>query len=252
MKSGAVLVRARDVHHAFGEGDLRKEILHGISCEIHSREIVIITGPSGSGKTTLLTLIGALRGLQTGSLELSGQELRGASPAMLVEARRSVGFVFQQHNLLPAFTACENVQLALAVDPDLTPSRCRTRALELLGAVDMSEHVFKRPAQLSGGQRQRVAIARALVRRPQVILADEPTASLDGATGREIVNILQNLAREDNCALILITHDPRILSIADRLFHLEDGVLTYAHAGTALTDTKLAYPECSPRSSPPA
>jgi putative ABC transport system ATP-binding protein len=226
MSGLTILVQARDVRHAFGEGDLRKEVLHGISCDIHSREIVIITGPSGSGKTTFLTLIGALRGLQTGSVSLLGRELRGAKPEVLVEARRAVGFIFQQHNLLPAFTARENVQLALAVDPALSPAECRARAMELLSAVGMSEHLSKRPAQLSGGQRQRVAIARALVRRPRVILADEPTASLDRVTGREIVDLLQRLAREDDCALILITHDQRILSIADRLLHLEDGLLS--------------------------
>jgi putative ABC transport system ATP-binding protein len=220
------LVQARDVRHAFGEGDLRKEVLHGISCEIHSREIVIITGPSGSGKTTFLTLIGALRELQTGSVSLLGQELSGARPEVLVEARRSIGFIFQQHNLLPAFTAGENVQLALAVHPVLSPRECRTRAMELLSAVGMSEHLSKRPSQLSGGQRQRVAIARALVRRPRVILADEPTASLDRVTGREIVDLLQRLAREEDCAVILITHDQRILSNADRLLHLEDGLLS--------------------------
>jgi len=143
-----------------------------------------------------------------------------------VEARRAIGFIFQQHNLLPAFTARENVQLALAVDPALSPRECRARAMELLSAVGMSEHLSKRPAQLSGGQRQRVAIARALVRRPRVILADEPTASLDRVTGREIVDLLQRLAREEDCALILITHDQRILSIADRLLHLEDGLLS--------------------------
>ncbi len=118
------------------------------------------------------------------------------------------------------------MQLALAVDPALSPRECRTRAMELLSAVGMSEHLSKRPAQLSGGQRQRVAIARALVRRPRVILADEPTASLDRVTGREIVDVLQRLAREEDCALILITHDQRILSIADRLLHLEDGLLS--------------------------
>jgi putative ABC transport system ATP-binding protein len=226
MSALTSLVQARDVRHAFGEGDLRKEVLHGISCEIHSREIVIITGPSGSGKTTFLTLIGALRELQTGSVSLLGQELSGARPAVLVEARRSIGFIFQQHNLLPAFTAGENVQLALAVHPVLSPRECRTRAMELLSAVGMSEHLSKRPSQLSGGQRQRVAIARALVRRPRVILADEPTASLDRVTGREIVDLLQRLAREEDCAVILITHDQRILSIADRLLHLEDGLLS--------------------------
>ncbi len=225
MSVKEISVEAREVRHAFGEGDLRKEVLHGVSCRIHSQEIVIITGPSGSGKTTFLTLIGALRGLQTGSISLLGQELRGAKPETLVEARRAIGFIFQQHNLLPAFSARENVQLALAIEPGLSWLECRTRARELLSAVGMSEHEHKRPAQLSGGQRQRVAIARALIRRPRVILADEPTASLDGVTGREIVELMQGLAREEGCALILITHDPRILSIADRLLHLEDGLL---------------------------
>ena len=230
MNANAILVQARDVRHAFGEGDLRKEVLHGITCEVYSREIMIITGPSGSGKTTFLTLIGALRRLQTGSVTLLGQELRGAKPQALVEARRAIGFIFQEHNLLPAFTACENVQLALAVEPGLSSLQCRTRAMDLLSAVGMSEHVYKRPAQLSGGQRQRVAIARALVRRPRVILADEPTASLDRVTGREIVDLLQGLAREENCALVLITHDLRILTIGDRLLHLEDGILTIDHS----------------------
>jgi putative ABC transport system ATP-binding protein len=229
MNANAILVQARDVRHAFGEGDLRKEVLHGISCEIYSREIMIITGPSGSGKTTFLTLMGALRRLQTGSITLLGQELRGAKPQALVEARRAIGFIFQQHNLLPAFTARENVQLALAVEPGLSSLTCRIRAMDLLSAVGMSEHVDKRPAQLSGGQRQRVAIARALVRRPRVILADEPTASLDRVTGRETVDLLQGLAREENCALVLITHDQRILTIGDRLLHLEDGILTIDH-----------------------
>ena len=230
MNANAILVQARDVRHAYGEGDLRKEVLHGITCEVYSREIMIITGPSGSGKTTFLTLIGALRRLQTGSVTLLGQELRGAKPQALVEARRAIGFIFQEHNLLPAFTACENVQLALAVEPGLSSLQCRTRAMDLLSAVGMSEHVYKRPAQLSGGQWQRVAIARALVRRPRVILADEPTASLDRVTGREIVDLLQGLAREENCALVLITHDLRILTIGDRLLHLEDGILTIDHS----------------------
>jgi putative ABC transport system ATP-binding protein len=230
MNANAILVQARDVRHAYGEGDLRKEVLHGITCEVYSREIMIITGPSGSGKTTFLTLIGALRRLQTGSVTLLGQELRGAKPQALVEARRAIGFIFQEHNLLPAFTACENVQLALAVEPGLSSLQCRTRAMDLLSAVGMSEHVYKRPAQLSGGQRQRVAIARALVRRPRVILADEPTASLDRVTGREIVDLLQGLAREENCGLVLITHDLRILTIGDRLLHLEDGILTIDHS----------------------
>ncbi len=225
MNAGTVLVKAREVRHAFGEGELRKEVLHGVSCEIRSQEIVIITGPSGSGKTTFLTLMGALRAVQTGSVRLLGQELRGANAEALVRARRAVGFIFQQHNLLPAFTAGENVQLALSVESGLSPAACRHRAADGLAAVGLAEHAHKRPAQLSGGQRQRVAIARALVRRPRLILADEPTASLDRATGGEVVALLQRLVREENCALVLITHDARILGIADRVLHLEDGLL---------------------------
>jgi putative ABC transport system ATP-binding protein len=226
MNAGTILIQARDVRHAFGEGALRKEVLHGISCDIHSREILIIGGPSGSGKTTFLTIVGALRALQTGSVKLLGRELRGATRNGLVEARVSIGFIFQQHNLLPAFTARENVQLALAVVPGVSSRECRTHAMELLSAVGMIEHAHKRPAQLSGGQRQRVAVARALVRRPRIILADEPTASLDGVTGREILELLQGLAREQDCALVVIAHDQRVLNIADRVLHLEDGVLS--------------------------
>lgn len=231
MNDPAILIEAREVRHAFGEGELRKEVLHGVSCAIRSREIVIITGPSGSGKTTFLTLVGALRKVQSGSVRLLGQELREASPDGLVEARRAVGFIFQQHNLLPAFTARENVQLPLAVEPGLTAAECRLRAMAGLEAVGMAGHAHKRPAQLSGGQRQRVAIARALVRRPRIILADEPTASLDRATGKEAVDLLRGLARDEGCALILITHDQRILSSADRLLHLEDGTLSENNAG---------------------
>lgn len=223
--SADVLVEARDVRHAFGEGELRREVLHGVSCTIASGEIVIITGPSGSGKTTFLTLIGALRSLQTGSIRLLNQKLENATLDQLVEARRSIGFIFQQHNLLPAFSACENVQMPLAVDPSFSPAQCRQRALELLEAVSLPDHAHKRPAQLSGGQRQRVAIARALVRRPRIILADEPTASLDATTGRAAVDLLKRLAKQEKCALILITHDARILSVADRILHLEDGLL---------------------------
>jgi putative ABC transport system ATP-binding protein len=145
-----------------------------------------------------------------------------------VEARRAIGFIFQEHNLLPAFTHV-NVQLALAVELVFPRSMPDPRDGSAVGGWDV-EHVYKRPAQLSGGQRQRVAIARALVRRPRVILADEPTASLDRVTGREIVDLLQGLAREENCALVLITHDLRILTIGDRLLHLEDGILTIDHS----------------------
>jgi putative ABC transport system ATP-binding protein len=231
------LVQTTGLRHAFGDGELRREVLHGVSCEVRGREIVIMTGPSGSGKTTFLTLVGALREVQGGSVRLFGQELRGAARPALVAARRAVGFIFQQHHLLPAFTACENVQLALGAGPALGSSACRREALEHLASVGLAEHSHKRPAQLSGGQRQRVAIARALVRRPRLILADEPTASLDRETGREIVELLQRLAQRDDCALIMITHDTRILNIADRVLHLEDGSLTENRSGEKVTSS---------------
>ena len=220
-----VLVEATEVRHAYGHGALQQEVLHGISARILAREIVIVTGPSGSGKTTFLTLIGGLRQLQSGSIRLAGAELAGASHAALAAARHAMGFIFQQHNLLPALTARENVQMALALERGLAPRAIRARALELLAAVGLADHADKRPAQLSGGQRQRVAIARALAARPRIILADEPTASLDAESGRGVVEFLQRLARAEGCAVLIATHDVRILDIADRLLHLENGWL---------------------------
>ena len=242
MKANAILVQARDVRHAFGEGDLRKEVLHGISCEIYSREIMIITGPSGSGKTTFLTLIGALRRLQTGSVTLLGQELRGAKPQALVEARRAIGFIFQEHNLLPAFTACENVQLALAVEPGLSSLQCRTRAMDLLSAVGMSEHVYKRPAQLSGGQRQRVGVARALAADPEILLMDEPFAALDPVTRAELQREFEQLAKRLKKTIVFVTHDLReALLLASRIVLLQNGKIVASD--TPQNFMKLEHPE---------
>jgi putative ABC transport system ATP-binding protein len=218
-----VLVDVADVRYVYNQGALKREVLHGVSARIVAREIVIITGPSGSGKTTFLTLIGGLRQLQSGSIRLAGLDLAQINAAELAAARRAIGFVFQQHHLLPALTAQENVQIPLALEPGLDTKAIRLRAFELLKAVGLADHADKRPAQLSGGQRQRVAIARALACRPRIILADEPTASLDAASGRDIVEILQRLARAEGCAVLIATHDIRILDIADRVLHLEDG-----------------------------
>jgi putative ABC transport system ATP-binding protein len=218
-----VLVEVTNVHHAYGDGALRREVLSGISARILAQEIVIVTGPSGSGKTTLLTLVGALRRLQSGSIRLAGAELFGATASTLATARGAVGFIFQQHNLLPALTACENVQMPLGLERALSPKAIRARALELLGAVGLSDHAGKRPAQLSGGQRQRVAIARALARRPRLIIADEPTASLDSVSGRAVADLLRRLAQAEGCGVLLVTQDDRILDIADRILRLQDG-----------------------------
>lgn len=219
-------VVVEDLDHAYGTGELRKQILYGISAEIPAGEIVIVTGPSGSGKTTLLTIVGALRSAQSGSVRVLGEELCQARSGTLENVRRQIGFIFQQHNLLEALTAQQNVELGLRVTRGPRGAALRHRALEMLDAVGLAEHCDKRPEQLSGGQRQRVAIARALAAEPAMLLADEPTASLDRKSGREVVDRMQALAREKGTTILLVTHDNRILDIADRIMHLEDGKLS--------------------------
>ncbi|MEM9118621.1 MAG: ATP-binding cassette domain-containing protein [Cyanobacteria bacterium P01_F01_bin.56] len=216
---------ANQLNHYYGTGRLRRQILFDIHFEIQLGEIVIMTGPSGSGKTTLLTLVGGLRDVQEGSLQVLGQELRGVSSARLGKIRRQIGFIFQDHNLLSSLNAIKNVEMAAALYP-ISGRESMARSQTALEAVGLGQYLTKRPDQLSGGQKQRVAIARALVNQPQVILADEPTASLDGHTGREVVELMQQLAKQQGCTIILVTHDNRILDIADRIISLEDGHLS--------------------------
>jgi len=214
------------VDHFFGSAGMRKQVLFDVDLVIEAGEIVILTGPSGSGKTTALTLAGALRSAQAGSLRVLGEELRAASPRQLVSVRRKIGYIFQLHNLLNALSACRNVEMALALQGDLSRREMRERAVAMLEAVGLGEQVDDYPSKLSGGQKQRVAIARALVSRPQIVLADEPTASLDKQSGRAVVTLLEDLAREQGTTVILVTHDNRILDVADRIVHLEDGRIT--------------------------
>jgi putative ABC transport system ATP-binding protein len=219
------IVEIENLSHYAGARSLKKQILFDISLTIQSQEIVILTGPSGSGKTTLLTLMGGLRTVKHGSLKFMGRELRKANQWTLTQARRRIGYVFQAHNLLDFLTARQNVQMALEYWKGMPASESRARAEAMLRAVNLEQHIHKYPSQLSGGQKQRVAIARALVGNPRLILADEPTASLDSKTGREVVELMQQLAREKGCAILLVTHDNRILDVADRIIHLEDGHL---------------------------
>lgn len=219
------------LNHFFGKGNLAKQILFDIHTDIPAGEIVIVTGPSGSGKTTLLTLVGALRSAQSGSVRVLGEELRDAKAGTLERVRRQIGFIFQQHNLLNALTAAENVDLGLRVSSPAGGRARQTRTRDMLTAVGLADHMNKKPEQLSGGQRQRVAIARALAAEPAILLADEPTASLDRQSGREVVDRMQTLARQKGTTILLVTHDNRILDIADRVIHLEDGRLeTFADA----------------------
>ena len=221
----AAPIAIEGVNHYFGSGELRKQILFDIETEIRAGEIVIVTGPSGSGKTTLLTLIGALRTTQEGSLKVLDQELRGAVGRRLEGVRKNIGYIFQSHNLLDALTASQNVQMSLLLHSHESRRKVRQAADHMLRAVGLGDHVDHFPSRLSGGQRQRVAIARALVSQPRIILADEPTASLDKTSGREVVELMRGLAKEQGVTVLLVTHDNRILDIAERIVHLEDGRL---------------------------
>jgi putative ABC transport system ATP-binding protein len=220
------VVSIKNLNHYYGKGSLRKQILFDVSLEIQPGEIVLMTGPSGSGKTTLLTLMGGLRSPQEGSLQILGQELAGASKNKLVEVRRNIGYIFQAHNLLKCLTACQNVQMSLELHPEFSPKEAAAKSAAMLEAVGLGERVNYYPDNLSGGQKQRVAIARALVSHPKVVLADEPTAALDSKSGRDVVELMQRLAKEQGCTILMVTHDNRILDIADRIVHMEDGYLT--------------------------
>jgi len=234
--SGPPPIAVDNLNHWFGTGPLRRQVLCDITTTIPRGEIVIVTGPSGSGKTTLLTIVGALRSAQEGSVRVLGQELRGAKSNVLEDVRKRIGFIFQQHNLLAALTATQNVELGLRVTGRFTPAELRKRASAMLEAVGLGAHADKKPDQMSGGQRQRVAIARALVGEPAMLLADEPTASLDRTSGREVVDRMQSLAKEHGTTILLVTHDNRILDVADRILHLEDGRLsTFTDAVIAST-----------------
>jgi putative ABC transport system ATP-binding protein len=222
------LVNIQHLNHTFGHGALEKQVLFDINLQLQPGEIVILTGPSGCGKTTLLTLMGGLRNVQHSlqtSLKIAGHELCGASQKELVEIRRYVGYIFQAHNLLKCLTARQNVQMSLELHSHFSPQELKQRSQDMLTAVGLADHINYYPDNLSGGQKQRVAIARALVSHPKLVLADEPTAALDSKSGRNVVEIMQKLAKEQNSTILLVTHDDRILDIADRIIKMEDGCL---------------------------
>lgn len=219
------VIEARDLSFAFGLGELRRQVLFDLNFEVKTGEIVLLTGPSGSGKTTLLTLIGGLRRVTEGELTVLGRPLHQATTADLTANRRDIGFIFQQHNLLEFLSARQNVELMFQLHPEVPAETVRQKAVEILTLVGLGERLDYHPSRLSGGQRQRVAIARALVTQPRLVLADEPTAALDSATGRDVVELLQYLARTNGCPILMVTHDNRVLDIADRILNIEDGRL---------------------------
>ncbi|MCP9850522.1 DevA family ABC transporter ATP-binding protein [Cyanobium sp. Morenito 9A2] len=222
----AAAIKVSGLSHWYGEGSMRRQVLQSIDLTIEAGEVVLLTGPSGCGKTTLLTLVGALRQVQAGEVKVFGEELNGSSRSQRQQLRRRIGMIFQGHNLLRCLSSEQNVQMGSDLLPDLSYRARRDQAREWLRAVGLGDHLGKLPHDLSGGQKQRVAIARALAAHPQLLLADEPTAALDKQTGREVVELLQRLAREQSCAVLMVTHDPRILDVADRLVQMEDGRLS--------------------------
>ena len=216
-------VNINNLSHFYGKDENKKQVLNNVNFFIERGELVLLKGPSGCGKTTLLTLIGALRTCQSGNLKVLNNQLNGASRKTRQNLRRNIGMIFQGHNLLRCLTAEQNVQMGADLLRNLTYLQRREIARNWLSAVGLEEHNRKLPSGLSGGQKQRVAIARALSANPKLLLADEPTSALDSVTGREIVFLLKKLAKEQNCSVLMVTHDPRISDMADRILNMEDG-----------------------------
>ncbi len=215
-------VRAENVQHFYGVGEAQKQVLFDNNLQIRRGEIVIMTGPSGSGKTTLLTLIGTLRSLQQGSLNVLGQELLDVEKSTVGELRKQIGFIFQAHNLFESLTAFQNVKMATELHASDLGS-AKPKIEQLLTRLGLGHRINYKPKSLSGGQKQRVAIARGVVHSPRLILADEPTAALDAESGREVVTMFQELSREHGCTILIVTHDNRILDVADRIISMVDG-----------------------------
>lgn len=219
------LIDVQNLNFSFGSGELTQPVLKNVTISILKGEIVLMTGPSGSGKTTFLTIVGGLRQASSGSVKILDHQLINSTEQVKVKIRQNTGYIFQQHNLLKSLTALQNVSMALEMNNHLTEHERLEHAAKMLTAVGLGDRLNYKPDQLSGGQRQRVSIARALVGKPKLILADEPTASLDKQSGQEAVSILKKLAKESGTTILLVTHDYRILDIADRVIELEDGAI---------------------------
>jgi len=216
-------VQCRGLTKTYGTGDARVMALRGIDLDVRRGELLMLVGPSGCGKTTLISVIAAILNQDSGDCEVLGQDLMGMDQNERTRFRGiSIGFVFQLFNLLPALNAVENVSVPLLIN-GASRKNAETRASQILEEVDLGTRLSALPAQLSGGQQQRVAIARALVHDPKLIVCDEPTSSLDHDTGQSVMNVLRGVAKSPDRALIVVTHDPRILGFADRIANMDDG-----------------------------
>lgn len=219
----ALAVEMRGVSKIYGVGDAEVRALVGVDLMVHHGEVLFLMGPSGSGKTTLLSIMGCILRPSSGSVRIAGEEVARLSEREMPRIRlERIGFIFQGFNLFPALTVQENIELALDLK-GIRGREARRRSGDLLARVGLSDKATQWPANLSGGQKQRVAIARALAGEPGIILADEPTASLDGTTGRAILDLLRELAHEKGRAIVIVTHDSRALAYADRMVTIEDG-----------------------------
>ena len=223
-------IEVRELTKTYAQGEAALRALDGVNLDVYPGELMLLMGPSGSGKTTLLSIMGCILQATSGSVRVYGQEIVGLPQKALPKLRLDhIGFIFQGFNLFPTLTAAQNVELAL--DLKGTPRRAAMRrAGELLEQVGLSARLAAHPADLSGGQKQRVAIARALAGDPGIVLADEPTAALDASSGHTVMALLQRLAHERDRAVVIVTHDNRMLAYADRIVHIEDGRIAAAAA----------------------
>lgn len=219
----AIVLQIRRVTKSFGSSTQPVHVLHGLDLDIHAGRLTLVMGPSGSGKTTLLMILGLLLRPTRGTVHIGGRDVTGCLESELPAIRRrQVSFVFQAFNLLSALTAAENVQVALELQ-GVRGRQAASRAVELLDRVGLGHRTGHRPAELSGGEKQRVGVARALASPARVILADEPTGNLDGRTSQQVADLLRHLAHEERRAVVMVTHDPRLELLADRLIRMEDG-----------------------------
>lgn len=234
MQAGTV-IQARGLGKVYREGTADFRALSSVDLDVRTGELTLLMGPSGSGKTTLLSILGCILRPTEGDLRILGENAGRLPESALPRIRReTIGFVFQGFNLFPTLTAMENIALALDVR-GVPRSAAEARASALLAEVGLSQKARSFPADLSGGQKQRVAIARALAGNPPILLADEPTAALDSTSGRAVIELLRSLAHEQDRAVVMVTHDPRVLSFGDRIIHLEDGKIVREDPQVALT-----------------
>jgi putative ABC transport system ATP-binding protein len=223
MSAQDMAVRVSNLQHFYGQGETEKQVLYDVNLTIKKGTLTLLEGASGSGKTTLLTLLGCLRRVQKGSVQLLGNELLGATESQLIAFRHKIGFIFQAHNLHESLSAIQNVRMGLDVHRTLSKESGETEAERLLTLFGLQDRLYYFPKNLSGGQKQRVAIARALVGKPRIVFADEPTAALDKDTALHIVSYLRTIAKELGTTILMVTHDSKLRSLADRVIMLDEG-----------------------------